>query len=64
MVLKKYRWWKDWDLRLLNEIDDKDAETAKLEKQIKQVRDKFDRWFAIHDERRPTISRKEEKKIF
>lgn len=64
MVLKKYRWWKDWDLRLLNEMDSRDAKIEEIEKQIKQVKDKFDTWFGVHDLLRPTISRKDERKIF
>ena len=64
MVLKKYRWWKDWDFRLLNKMESRDTEIEKLEKQIKDVKDNFDEWFILHNKLQPTISRKEEKEIF
>ena len=64
MVLKKYRWWKDWDFRLLKEMDRRDAEIEEVEKKIKQIKDKFDTWFAVHNEQRPTISRTDEENIF
>lgn len=64
-MLKKYRWWKDWDYRLLTEIDMKDAKIAELEKTKEEIQERFDNWFnTVHQLRKPTISREEEGNIF
>ena len=50
---------------LLYEIDRRDAKIEDLEKQIKEVKDKFDTWFfSVHNLCKPTISREDEKNIF
>lgn len=62
---KRYIQWRDWDADAKTQWEKSEKRIKRAEKIIEREREKYDQWFYyIHQERKPIISRTEEREIF